>query len=59
VRLLEGLGSSDPGFSLEPQYGPCDPTELQQVREGEGSECGCVRRVGGAGSSIGYGFSFT
>lgn len=28
-RLLQGLGCSDAGFELRPQYGPCDPTNLQ------------------------------
>ena len=28
-RLLEGLGASDPGFSLTPGYGPCEASALQ------------------------------
>lgn len=28
-RLLDGIGSSDPGFSLTPKYGPCDASALK------------------------------
>ena len=28
-RLLEGIGSSDPGFELTPKYGPCDAEALR------------------------------
>lgn len=27
--LLKGLGCSDPGFTLMPSYGPCDPDDLR------------------------------
>ena len=28
-RLLHGLGVSDPGFSMTPEYGPCEASELR------------------------------
>ena len=29
-RLFAGLGVADSTFSLEPKYGPCEPTALQE-----------------------------
>lgn len=28
-RLLRGLGGNDTGFQLQPRYGPCEPSDLQ------------------------------
>ncbi|KAI3439064.1 hypothetical protein D9Q98_001474 [Chlorella vulgaris] len=28
-RLLDGLGGNDTGFQLQPRYGPCEPSDLQ------------------------------